>query len=38
MEQDEKEVVPDDNFFLSSVKKSADDRIEIITSNLVTKY
>jgi hypothetical protein len=32
MEQDEKEVVSDDNVFLSSVKKSTDDRIEVISS------
>ena len=38
MEKDEKEVVPDDNLFLSFVKKSTDDRFEVIISNLVTKY
>ena len=34
MEQEEKKVVSDDNLFLSSVKKSTDDRIEVIISSL----
>jgi hypothetical protein len=34
MEQGEKEVVPDDNLFLSSVKNCTDDNIEVITSSL----
>jgi hypothetical protein len=38
MEHDEKEVVPDDSLLLSSVKKSTDDRNEVIMSRLVAKY
>jgi len=38
MEHGGKKVVPDDNLFLSSVKKSTEDRVEVIISSLVTNY